>query len=253
MGGKYHYFVQWKADNREGKNSIQCSWEPLENLCCPQKLKDYYNRKKLQIPKEVTTFLKTLQHDFITGHDSSPSKIYKGYKNTTLVGSNEWRLDLEGIPDNFLTKQLPGHPIFFTDERSNVYKSYTPSTFHVTTPVIQNGKVVNCIGNLITHLTGKPITRKYVADSEMVKTIEQFSGYKLIELYHFNSSKVRQINKNRRKRHNKQILKNKSHALVSQLEYWKIFQIKVGFLVLECATKNGFGSSHILAVNFEAK
>jgi hypothetical protein len=88
----------------------------------------------------------------------------------------------------------------------------------------------------------------------MVKTIEQFSGYKLLELYYFNSSKVRQINKNRRKQHSKQMIKNKTHVLetIALLQYYKVFLIKKGFLVLECSTKNGSGSSHILALNFAA-
>jgi hypothetical protein len=102
-------------------------------------LKSYYNGKT--IPKEVTTFLKTFQDDYSKGDDSYTSKIYKGYKNTTFVGANEWRLDLE--PVCCLKKQLLAHPLFFIDEQSNVYKSFTPSTFHVTKPVLKDGKVVN--------------------------------------------------------------------------------------------------------------
>ena len=78
------------------------------------------------------------------------------------------------------------------------------------------------------------------------------SGCTLVELRLFNGNKVRNMNKHKRSRHNKCLNGNPDHKFVAtkKIDYWRVFEIKFGCLLLECSIRSNGAYDHLLVLNF---
>jgi hypothetical protein len=132
------------------------------------------------------------------------------------------------------------------------YELVHPKRFIISQEIYDQGRLVNCFGAVMKHVWNISFNTPVIEKKDICKRIEQLSGCHLVELLLFNPNKIRKINTNKRARHNKLLKKFPGHKFIptKKIDYWRIFEVNVGCLLLECSIRSNGAYDHLLVLNF---
>jgi hypothetical protein len=245
--GARYFLVSWKSC----QESDVRTWEPMTNLYCPSLLIEYFNKKNVSIPTDVKCYLDR----FVSQEQNMNTKgCYRRCNTKKFVGCRSSEDPLEPIPEKLLNIPLPQPQIYVMDHGIK-YKLVHPKRFVVSEAIYDRGKLVNCFGAALKHVWNIDCNFPTIEKENISATLKRLSGCHLVELILFNSNKIRNINKNRRKKKNKAVNTNPDHSnktctKLTKLDYWRIFEVKVGCLLLECSIRSNGAYDHLLVLNF---
>jgi len=187
----------------------------------------------------------------IENRKSKDTKPYRGYKIERFVGCNTTVFDVEKVSPEFLKKPLFS-PEIYVKHNEKIFKHYYPRNFMTKSATFCNGKMVNCFSIAMMHLFEKEYAWNEIKSKDLIEIIQSISEIELLELLHFNPNYVNRVNRKRRARNNKATAKGaiSNYKPLKKLEYWKVFQRGSGCLLIECSTRNGAGTTHMIVLNF---
>ena len=251
MNGDVKYFlVHWEST----KAIKDVSWEPMFNLNCPLLIVKFFRDNKIQFPNDVITYVeKSIGKRIFSKNEEN--NFYRRCKNIMkLVGSRSADVKLETIPEAILHSTLP-QPRIFIKDWNNTYELIHPKQFVISEAMYVDGNLVNCFGAVLKHIWDIEYNVPFINKNKIPETINHLTGCDLIELRLFNANKIRNINKNKRARHKKYLQRNPGHQYVptNKIDYWRIFEVNHGCLLLECSTRSNSNYDHLLVINFPKK
>ena len=241
-----YFLVNWKTS----ADSNERSWEPMTNLYCPLLIINFFSKKNIHIPSDVKSYLGrfTTNQDL---EDTNQQGCYRRYNLKKLIGSRLSLAETNMIPVPHINSLLP-QPRVFIKDWGVTYELVYPTQFIIAETPYHNGRQINCFGAALKHIWNIDYNVPMIEKENMCKTLNQLTGCHLVELRHFNGNKVRNINKNNRKRRYKCFKENHEHKYVpvKKIDYWRIFEVNAGCLLLECSIRSNGSYNHLLVLNF---
>ena len=176
---------------------------------------------------------------------------YKGYTIKKYIGSISSFDDLETIPKSLLDQPLP-QPRIHIKDANITYELVHPERFNISEGTDDQGMPINCLGAALKHVCNIDYNIPTIERNNICEIFDQLSGCHLVELRRFNRSRVRTINKNKRARHNKCVKEKPDHICIQipTIDYWRIFEVNAGCLLLECSIRDQSPRHHLLVLNF---
>ena len=136
-------------------------------------------------------------------------------------------------------------------DKGITYELVHPKRFVIAQANYDQGRIVNCFGAVLKHVWNINYNASMIAKEDVCGTMDRLSGCHLVELILFNPNKIRKANKNKRAKHNKWLNRFPDHKYIpiKKVDYWRIFEVNFGCLILECSIRGNGPYDHFLVLN----